>query len=156
MSEEEHVTKLYRLVLPRSINQWLPVFARMRQEFKRSWVTLKQLQEEYARCNVQAKRWTCLSIKFHHSAQCVMRSMRKNHLAGQNVPRVASVTEKITDAQIFVPIQTRVRIKYPDRDDPRPTPATTCVGSLVESNYTCAGATDPRLKARCYRWRGGF
>lgn len=41
-------------MLPRSINKWLPVFALMRQEFKRPGVTLKPLQEEYARCNVQA------------------------------------------------------------------------------------------------------
>jgi transposase len=111
LTDDELEDRLYRPPLPRSSYQLTPDFAAVHQELKRPGVTLQLLWEEYAAANELAYRYTSFCVKYRAWAQCLKRSMRQTHLAGeklfvdyagQTVPLVDAATGEITAAQIFV------------------------------------------------------
>ena len=111
LTDDELEARLYRPPLPRSSYQLTPDFAAVHQELKRPGVTLQLLWEEYAAANELAYRYTSFCVKYRAWAQCLKRSMRQTHLAGeklfvdyagQTVPLVDATTGEITAAQIFV------------------------------------------------------
>ncbi|MCA3304136.1 MAG: IS21 family transposase [Roseomonas sp.] len=111
LTDDELEARLYRPPLPRSSYQLTPDFAAVHQELKRPGVTLQLLWEEYAAANELAYRYTSFCVKYRAWAQCLKRSMRQTHLAGeklfvdyagQTVPLVDPTTGEITAAQIFV------------------------------------------------------